>query len=119
QSFMNVSGEVVASFAKDLRAEPSEILVLHDEADFDQGRIQLKKGGASAGHNGLESIIEKLGSKDFWRLRIGVGKDSSKQLADYVLEPVSQDVIKPLGELGADALDKILEFGLEKAIHVV
>ncbi|MFH1018512.1 MAG: aminoacyl-tRNA hydrolase [Pseudomonadota bacterium] len=117
--FMNRSGECVAPFARDLGLDAGDLLILHDEADFGPGRIQLKRGGSSGGHNGLESIIARLGSNDFWRLRVGIGKDPGKLLADYVLEEIPEEAVRPLGEHGAEALDEVVTHGFEAAMQTI
>ncbi len=73
QTFMNLSGESVQRIAAWYRIPPERILIIHDELDIELGRMKLKKGGGSAGHNGLKSIIQCLGTTDFYRLRIGIG----------------------------------------------
>jgi peptidyl-tRNA hydrolase, PTH1 family len=86
QSFMNRSGYAVGKVARYYKLAPDEILVVHDELDFDAGVIKLKKDGGHAGHNGLRDIISHLGTKDFYRLRLGVGRPvSGMNVADYVL----------------------------------
>ncbi len=93
QAFMNRSGQVVGQVARYYRFNVDEILVVHDEMDFDIGIIRLKKDGGHAGHNGLKDIISHLGAKDFYRLRIGVGRPVDKgELVNYVLSvPSRQD----------------------------
>ena len=90
-TFMNNSGRAVAALATFYRIEPRDILVVHDELDLAPGVARLKFGGGASGHNGLKDIIECLGSKDFWRLRIGVGhpRDTAteQEVVDYVLHP--------------------------------
>lgn len=84
--YMNLSGSAVSLIARKNGIEPGEILVLHDEIDFPFAVVKLKFSGGHAGHNGLRDIIEKLGSRDFHRLRIGVGRPEDKNdVADYVL----------------------------------
>ena len=86
QTYMNLSGESVAPLAKFFKIPAENILVLHDEIDFPTARIALKCWGSAAGHNGLKSIIEKLGTKEFWRLRIGVDRPAvQSQVSDWVL----------------------------------
>jgi PTH1 family peptidyl-tRNA hydrolase len=89
QTYMNLSGEAVQSAAHYLHVPPQNILVAHDELDLPSGRMQLKLGGGHAGHNGLKDIIQKLGTKDFWRLRLGIDHprqlNSEQNVADYVL----------------------------------
>lgn len=115
-TFMNRSGRVVAPFVRELDCPAEEVLVIYDEADLEPGRLQLKKGGGSAGHNGIESIFAEWGERDFFRLRVGVGKVPDKALADYVLEEAPEAELKALGETGADALEKILSLGPAKAM---
>jgi len=92
QLYMNKSGLPVASLAKYYKIQPEEILVVHDELDFDEGIVRLKKGGGHAGHNGLRNIILHLGSRDFYRLRVGIGRPVTQQkVADYVLSAPSRE----------------------------
>ncbi|HKQ30426.1 MAG TPA: aminoacyl-tRNA hydrolase [Burkholderiales bacterium] len=87
QTFMNKSGESVAKFANYYKIPPAEILVAYDEIDLPVGAVRFKVGGGTAGHNGLTDIVEKLGSPDCARLRIGVGHPgSAPQVASYVLK---------------------------------
>jgi PTH1 family peptidyl-tRNA hydrolase len=87
QSFMNASGRAVQMLAGFFKIPPAEILVVHDELDFAPGTARLKQGGGIAGHNGLKDISQRLGSHDYWRLRIGVGRPpAGRDGADYVLE---------------------------------
>jgi peptidyl-tRNA hydrolase, PTH1 family len=91
QTYMNLSGNAVGAMAKFYEIAPEEILVAHDELDLDAGEVKLKFGGGHAGHNGLRDIHAKLGSPNYWRMRIGIGhpRDSAspqKQVVDWVLE---------------------------------
>src|SRR5580693_5310598 len=89
QTFMNASGESVAETARFFKISPSEILVIHDEIDLRPGKLRVKCGGGTAGHNGLRSIDALLGP-DFWRVRIGVGHPGVKELVQpYVLQNFS------------------------------
>ena len=91
QAFMNRSGQSVGMVARYYKLQPEEILVVHDELDFDVGVVKLKKDGGHAGHNGLRDIIAHLGSKEFYRLRVGIGRpDAGKAVADYVLSNPSK-----------------------------
>jgi PTH1 family peptidyl-tRNA hydrolase len=88
QTFMNASGRSVGGFTRFYRLAPEEILVVHDELDLPPGTPRLKKGGGVAGHNGLKDIAAHLGSRDFWRLRLGIGHPGdSAAVVDYVLHP--------------------------------
>ncbi len=105
QSFMNASGRPVQMLAGFFKIKPEEILVVHDELDFPPGVARVKQGGGIAGHNGLKDISQRIGSHDYWRLRLGVGKPpAGREGADYVLE-------KPPAEEKAaidDAIEKSL-----------
>ena len=91
-TFMNLSGDAVGAYARYYKIAPDEILVAHDELDLDAGTVRLKTGGGHGGHNGLRDIISKLGSRDFHRLRIGIGHPgSSAQVLNYVLGKPSPD----------------------------
>lgn len=85
-TYMNRSGLSVGALARFYRLEPKEILVVHDELDFEAGTVRLKQGGGSGGHNGLKDIMAHLGGTDFWRLRVGIGHPGKgADVADYVL----------------------------------
>jgi len=94
--YMNLSGQSVAAVAKFFAIEPAQILVAHDELDLPAGELKLKFGGGHAGHNGLRDIQAKLGTGDYWRLRIGIGhpRDSAtpqQPVADWVLQRPRRD----------------------------
>jgi PTH1 family peptidyl-tRNA hydrolase len=90
QSFMNASGRAVQMLAGFFKIKPEEILVVHDELDFAPGAARIKQGGGIAGHNGLKDISQRIGSHDYWRLRIGIGRPAAAaDLADYVLHKPS------------------------------
>ena len=85
-TYINNSGIPIKKFIKNKNIESDNILIIYDDLDLDVGKVRLKQGGGSGGHNGLNSIIEQLGSKNFWRLRIGIGKPYDKnKVIDYVL----------------------------------
>ena len=91
-NYMNNSGQGVAAVARFFKIEPTKILVVHDELDLDPGVVRLKKGGGHGGHNGLRDIVAKSGSKDFWRLRIGIGHPGHKSaVSGYVLKRAPAD----------------------------
>lgn len=86
QTFMNISGRAVGALAQFYKIAPAEMLVVHDELDLPPGVARLKLGGGHGGHNGLKDIIAHLGSKDFWRLRLGIGHPGDRtDVAGYVL----------------------------------
>lgn len=90
-TFMNRSGQAVAALANFYKIAPAEILVVHDELDLPPGGIRLKQGGGNGGHNGLKDIQAKIGTPDYWRLRLGIGHPRTlglaQQVADFVLHP--------------------------------
>jgi PTH1 family peptidyl-tRNA hydrolase len=87
QTFMNVSGRSVVALALFYKILPNQILVVHDELDLPPGSAKLKMGGGHGGHNGLKDIIAHLGSKDFWRLRVGIGHPGDRaEVVNYVLK---------------------------------
>jgi peptidyl-tRNA hydrolase, PTH1 family len=118
-TFMNESGKSVPKLAERASASPDETLIIHDDADLEPGQIKLKKGGGAGGHNGLASIFAEWQTQEFWRLRIGIGKNPNQELAVFVLEPISFKKLKPVAEAAADALEKIFEFGPEKAMNAI
>lgn len=86
-TFMNHSGEAVAKLARFYKIPPGEILVVHDELDLAPGTVRLKWGGGAGGHNGITDIIAQLGTPDFWRLRVGIGRPASgAQTVSFVLK---------------------------------
>jgi PTH1 family peptidyl-tRNA hydrolase len=92
QSFMNASGRAVQMLAGFFKIAPAEILVVHDELDFEPGTAKMKQGGGIAGHNGLKDISQRLGSHDYWRLRLGIGHPGDRAgVSDYVLGKPSAD----------------------------
>src|SRR5262245_42141809 len=91
-TYMNESGRSVAAVMRFYRIEPGALLVVHEELDLPPGTVKLKKGGGTGGHNGLTDLAEHLGTKDFWRLRIGIGHPGHKDLvADYVLHEARRE----------------------------
>ncbi|SDH19233.1 MULTISPECIES: aminoacyl-tRNA hydrolase [unclassified Nitrosomonas] len=88
ETYMNASGMAVAALSRFYKISPDQVLIVHDELDLPPGTAKLKLGGGAGGHNGLKDIISRLATKDFWRLRIGIGHPGNKnEVADYVLHP--------------------------------
>src|SRR4051812_49579867 len=118
-TYMNESGTSVGAAARFFKVDPDEILVVHDEGDLDLGRIQARLGGGLAGHNGLRSIARHLGTQEFLRLRVGVGRPERgdpRPLADYVLadfEP--HEDAESLVARAADAVETLDAEGVERA----
>lgn len=101
QTFMNNSGESVASLANFYKISPQDITVIHDDVDLEFLRLKQQSGSSSAGHRGVESIIEKLGTQDFNRIRIGIGRDPDKKIAtdDWVLMDFSEEEVACIKEI--------------------
>lgn len=120
-TFMNASGEAVGPLVKYYKLLPTEILVIYDELDLPFDSIRLKPQGGSAGHNGMKSIINHLGTEGFSRLRVGVGRPSGKMSApDYVLQNYSKTQQKMLPFVISDASDAALHFiehGIQEAMN--
>jgi PTH1 family peptidyl-tRNA hydrolase len=123
ETYMNDSGRSVRAAMKFFKLEPDAVLVVHDEGDFDLGRLQARRGGGLAGHNGLRSIAQHLGTPDFMRLRIGVGRPERgdpRPLADYVLSDFApHDDAATLIARAADAVELLDAEGLEAAQRAV
>ena len=123
RTYMNESGRQVAPLAKFYSVAPAGVIVLHDELDIDFGRIRLKFGGGIAGHNGLRSVGQSLGSNDFGRVRLGIGKPPGRQSgASFVLEGFNSRERPELGlflEQAADATELMIRDGLEPAQNLV
>ena len=115
--FMNESGKHIGPLAKFYSIPPGDVIVIHDELDIDFGKIRLKLGGGEGGHNGLRSIANALGTKDFQRVRIGIGRPPGrKDPAAFVLEPFNsteRPEVPTICELAADATELLIEAGLE------
>lgn len=123
RTYMNESGRHVGPLAKFYSVAPADVVVLHDELDIDFGRIRLKFGGGEGGHNGLRSVASALGTKDFQRVRIGVGRPPGRQdPAAFVLENFNSRERPELGailEQAADATELLLQHGVEAAQNTV
>ena len=116
QSYMNTSGGPLSKLARAHRVSPAEILVVHDEVDLPQGRIQVKWGGGLNAHNGLRSIADKLGTRDFARVRCGIGRPPGKMsVADYALRKLKGSFAEEflvMAQEAADVVEKCLESGV-------
>jgi PTH1 family peptidyl-tRNA hydrolase len=117
ETFMNDSGRSVGAAARFFKVEPGAVLVVHDDVDLEAGRLQARAGGGLAGHNGLRSLAQMLGTQDFLRLRIGVGRPGRgdrRSIADYVLagfDPAED--VEGLVSRSADAVETLAREGLE------
>ncbi len=117
ETYMNDSGRSISAAARFFKLPPEDVLVVHDDVDLDVGRLQARAGGGLAGHNGLRSIAQVLGTPEFLRLRVGVGRPGrgdARPVADYVLSPfTSEDDADTIVSRAADAVESVLVEGLE------
>ena len=122
-TFMNLSGEAVACAAGRLQLEPSEILVVSDDMDLPLGKLRLRRGGSDGGHNGLKSVISELGSADFLRLRLGIGRPEHRaEVVDHVLSaftPEEQKLFDAELESAVKAVKLVLSVPLNMAMNEV
>ena len=114
---MNESGKSIGAAARFFKVEPLSLLVVHDDVDLEEGRLQARAGGGLAGHNGLRSITQALGSQEFLRLRIGVGRPGRgdrRSVADFVLSDFDPTTdVEALVSRASDAIETIASDGLE------
>lgn len=119
QTYMNESGRSVAAAARFYKLDPADLLAVHDEVDLELGRMQARLGGGLAGHNGLRSVAASLGTPEFLRLRVGVGRPERgdpRPVADWVLSPFDPSVdVGALVARAADAVEVLVRDGLEEA----
>ena len=119
ETFMNDSGRSVAAATRFFKVEPESLLVVHDDVDLEPGRLQARAGGGLAGHNGLRSLAQALGTQEFLRLRIGVGRPGRgdpRSVADYVLSPFElEEEVGALVSRAADAVETVARDGIEPA----
>ena len=119
ETYMNESGRSIGAAARFFKVEPGSLLVVHDDVDLEEGRLQARLGGGLAGHNGLRSIAQVLGSQEFLRLRVGVGRPGRgdrRSVADYVLSDFDPAVdVDALVARSADAVESLAREGLEVA----
>jgi PTH1 family peptidyl-tRNA hydrolase len=120
QTFMNLSGEAVGALINFYRLPLKQLMVAVDDADLPFGEIRLRAGGSSGGHHGLESIERHLASRQFARLRIGIGrKDGAREITDYVLgkfDSSENELLKKVLERASNQVETWLEAGVEKAM---
>ena len=119
--WMNVSGPPLKGLLREFSLSSNELIVVHDDLDLEPGRLKIKLSGGHGGHNGVKSIIEAVGTPQFVRLKIGIGRPVSGQdSADYVLEPVTKDemtVFEPCLERAVDALECLIHRGPDVAMN--
>jgi len=120
-TFMNASGDAVAALANFYKVDTTDIIVIHDDIDLPHGKLRLRVGGSSGGQNGIKSMISRLGSAEFARVKVGLGRPPGRMAAAaYVLQNFSKEeesVIDPLREKVCDALECWLFEGIEVAMN--
>jgi PTH1 family peptidyl-tRNA hydrolase len=118
-SYMNLSGGPVAALAKYHSVSPADVIVVHDDIDLPLGAVKIKRGGGEGGHNGLRDITKALGTKDYIRVRAGVGRPPGRlDAAEYVLRPFAaneREDVRWMIDVAADAVEAIVLVGLEAA----
>ena len=128
QTYMNASGQSVSALMKKLNVAPSDLIVIHDDLDLPVGKIRLRLGGSSGGHKGIESIIARIGTREFYRVRVGIGRpetetnDADKESAviDYVLRDFTLEEKKIIEEVipkVSEAIANLLAEGLDAAMN--
>ena len=122
QTFMNLSGRAVGEACRDARISPDQVIVAYDDADLDFGRLRLRRGGGSGGHNGIKSIADALDEPTFLRVRAGIGRPrGNMDLSDYVLAKFrrsEQAEAKDLTDRATTAIRDIIEHGIERAMQI-
>lgn len=121
QTFMNLSGDAVAEFKSWFKAENTNIIVIYDDVSLPVGKMRIRSKGSAGGHNGMKSIILRLNSDEFPRIKIGVGSPENPDydLADYVLGKFTKNEVKeliPMAIKAADAVGEIIKYGTQKAM---
>ena len=120
-TYMNASGEAVAPLARFYQIDPADIIVVHDDLDLDSGKLRLRRGGSSGGQNGIKSIAQHLGTQEFPRIKVGIGRPPGRMdPAAYVLQDFSrneEEAFTPLRAKVCDALECWLFSGIEAAMN--
>lgn len=125
QTYMNLSGDSVQPAAAFLKVEPPQVIVVHDELDLPWQDVRLKVGGGHAGHNGLRSIIQRLGSPEFVRVRVGIGRPPPGfrgEVADYVLadfNAIERAELPDILDRATSAIERVVAEGVAPAMNVV
>jgi peptidyl-tRNA hydrolase, PTH1 family len=120
-TFMNRSGLAVKDVLRRCTAPPEQVIVIQDDIDMETGKLKIRKNGSSGGHKGVESVIQTLATRDFIRVKIGVGREEGIPVEEYVLRPFRKDetsLIKEAIVRAADAVGVIMEHGVEKAMNL-
>ena len=119
QTYMNLSGDSVATVVKYRNAAPADLIVVHDDIDLALGRLRIRRGGSCGGHNGVRNIIERLGTPAFTRLKLGVGKDRGNVIGHVLgkFDPASRAVMDEEVAAAARAAADVLRLGADRAMN--
>mgnify|MGYP006296619059 CR=1 FL=1 len=121
QTFMNLSGRAVSALLKKYSSQPERLVVIHDELDLDLGKARVKFGGGLAGHNGLRSIVSELGTREFYRLRLGIGRpEQGQDVTSYVLKPFlpwEQEQVSTILKRAAKGLCLLCTHGMQASMN--
>lgn len=120
-TYMNLSGSPVAKLVNKLSVPPEAIIVIHDDLDMEFGKMRIRLGGRDGGHKGVRSIIESLGTQDFYRLKIGIGRNPAIPAEEYVLSRFEYEKQRELAEIidiACEALDVFVSGGGSKAMSI-
>ncbi|MHB1477736.1 MAG: aminoacyl-tRNA hydrolase, partial [Coriobacteriia bacterium] len=121
QAYMNLSGKAVARLATSYEVDIADIIVIHDDLDLPEESLRIKRGGGHGGHNGLRSLVDSLGTGEFCRVKVGIGRPPGRQdPAAYVLEPMRSVAAEQMASLvphAAQAVIHILEHGIDSAMR--
>lgn len=119
--WMNLTGPPLKGLLREFKIKPDNLILIHDDLDLEPGRLRIKQGGGAGGHNGIKSVIEAIGTPQFVRIKIGIGRPApGMDAADYVLQPVTQDeaeVFTPCLERAVDAMECLIHRGLSTAMN--
>lgn len=122
QTYMNLSGESVRPLMDYYKVSPDKLIIVYDDVNFDVGQLRIRRGGSAGGHNGIKNIISHLGTKEFPRVRIGVGKKPREwDLADYVLSKFSDEdnnILRDNLKDVSDAIKTIISYGIGDAMNI-
>lgn len=119
-AFMNRSGLAVKKILKKSTIQPNELIVIHDDLDLEPGMLKIRKNGSSGGHRGVESIIQEIGTKDFIRVKVGIGRDNDMPVEQYVLSnfrPAEKNIVKDAIIRTVQAVAAITTEGVERAMN--
>lgn len=120
QTFMNLSGEAVAEARAFYKVPEGSVIVAYDDCDLPTGKIRIRKDGGSGGHRGVNSIIAALGTKEFPRIRLGVGRPALGDIVGYVLSPFTKDEQSAVDEMlsrGKEAVELLMTSGIDQAMN--